>query len=653
MANITLAGTLRDPNGDLAVGDKIRFTHKSTTGETVKSASSILTIDPTGVYSIDLEYGLVLVEYKDARNSQFENLGVATVNGTNPATTIPELLNALVPVSSAELIEFQAILADCVAAKVAAEAAAATLDLINDLSQAYIFDTVALFKDSAIVFPDGKTIHLNDRDADFIKSAGTTADTLDIIASTSVNQKITLINHGNIVNIGAYASSSVALELSSGYTGDIMKFLPTQLRAGVQINKTKDGYSYVVDGFLFIGSGSITLFISNGGNGGGLTINDPMSWDLFNTNAVAGNYSNAGSLRINLIDNIYDRHTTFDTFSSITGTRIHVRSICGGSWLTTKEQLTWSQQSAGVFTANVPTAGYQIRMLYHQNDTDSYDMPVMHEQVADEASLTPRTWCQVGTKVTVKLLESSLSLGIVGITPIRTINKYKLEFDNAVLFEDIGFCYGGTGVYISSPNLYPVVFKDCKFLGGAQDGFGTTAITQRVFSLGSINAWAGKDGFNYHAVGVVAEDDVSVVEVNTRAYNAGLIKYVDGNSTTNSNNGSTAHDSISVWRFGCKYWNCEGPVVADIDGCKSNNYDLDVGSCLITGTGRSSGFYTVQTGGAAWAPKTYTLIDCKFNGLYIDAAVTVEGDATVNLQNLYADSLSVKSTSTIIEITNE
>ena len=66
MANITLAGTLRDPNGDLAVGDKIRFTHKSTTGETVKSASSILTIDPTGVYSIDLEYGLIL-----QRRSQF------------------------------------------------------------------------------------------------------------------------------------------------------------------------------------------------------------------------------------------------------------------------------------------------------------------------------------------------------------------------------------------------------------------------------------------------------------------------------------------------------------------------------------------------------------------------------------------------------
>lgn len=128
MAFITLSGTLLDPNGDLAVGDQIRFTHKSTTGETVQSAVSIITVNPAGTYSLPLQYGLVLVEYKDVRTQQFKNLGVATVNGTNPATSIPELLNALVPVSSAELIEFQAILADCVTAQTAAENAATTAE---------------------------------------------------------------------------------------------------------------------------------------------------------------------------------------------------------------------------------------------------------------------------------------------------------------------------------------------------------------------------------------------------------------------------------------------------------------------------------------------------------------------------------------------
>ena len=223
MANITLAGTLRDPNGDLAVGDKVRFTHKSTTGETVKSASSILTIDPTGVYSVDLEYGLILVEYKDARNAQFENLGVATVNGTNPATTIPELLNALVPVSSAELIEFQAILADCVAAKDAAEAAAATVDVVKI---PVIYETVALFKASMVEYPDGKTVHLNDRKADFIKITGTgTATGYGIIASTLINQSIVIVQrstntidmYGAANGVNSSAAINEAIAIHEGY----------------------------------------------------------------------------------------------------------------------------------------------------------------------------------------------------------------------------------------------------------------------------------------------------------------------------------------------------------------------------------------------------------------------------------------------------
>ena len=65
--------------------------------------------------------------------------------------------------------------------------------LINDLSQAYIFDTEDDFKSSAIVLPEGKTIHLNDRNADFTKVTGTdTANTANVIASNIVNQSIEL-----------------------------------------------------------------------------------------------------------------------------------------------------------------------------------------------------------------------------------------------------------------------------------------------------------------------------------------------------------------------------------------------------------------------------------------------------------------------------
>lgn len=81
---------------------------------------------------------------------------------------------------------------------------------INDLSTPYIFDTVALFKASLIEFPDGKTIHLNDRNADFTKITGIgTANTFDIIASTSVNQSIDLKISNGVIPARAIGAVSV------------------------------------------------------------------------------------------------------------------------------------------------------------------------------------------------------------------------------------------------------------------------------------------------------------------------------------------------------------------------------------------------------------------------------------------------------------
>ena len=121
MAHITLTGVLLDPTGEFSVGDRVRFTHRTSTGDTVKTAQSMLTIPPDGSYSIDLEYGEILVEYSDYRKPDFKNVGVVIVNGDSTASTIPELLNAVVPPTDAQLLEFQAILGDTVSARDDAE----------------------------------------------------------------------------------------------------------------------------------------------------------------------------------------------------------------------------------------------------------------------------------------------------------------------------------------------------------------------------------------------------------------------------------------------------------------------------------------------------------------------------------------------------
>ena len=63
----------------------------------------------------------------------------------------------------------------------------------NDLSQEYIFKTVAEYKNSTIEFPDGKRINLLDRNAVFTKITGTgSGNDINIIASTGEDQSIQL-----------------------------------------------------------------------------------------------------------------------------------------------------------------------------------------------------------------------------------------------------------------------------------------------------------------------------------------------------------------------------------------------------------------------------------------------------------------------------
>jgi len=65
--------------------------------------------------------------------------------------------------------------------------------LINDLSQAYEFATVAEYKAFATAFPVGKVVNLLDRGAEFTVIAGTgTANIHSIIDSTEVDQSITI-----------------------------------------------------------------------------------------------------------------------------------------------------------------------------------------------------------------------------------------------------------------------------------------------------------------------------------------------------------------------------------------------------------------------------------------------------------------------------
>jgi len=111
MANITLSGILLKPDGTPDAGATVIFTHYSNTGQTVKTSVVEILIPIDGSYTIDLEYGNVRIDYKpEALNRR--QIAIVTVNQDTTATSLPELLNAAVPPTDEQLLEFQNLLAE-------------------------------------------------------------------------------------------------------------------------------------------------------------------------------------------------------------------------------------------------------------------------------------------------------------------------------------------------------------------------------------------------------------------------------------------------------------------------------------------------------------------------------------------------------------
>lgn len=124
MASINLKGILREPLGETSGGNKIVFTHVSTTGEVIAGSSTRYTVEAGGAYDIDIEYGNVNIMTSDLDSRSWQNHGTTTINQDTTATTLPTLLNSIVPPTDGQILLFQDLVAEAEAARDASEASA-------------------------------------------------------------------------------------------------------------------------------------------------------------------------------------------------------------------------------------------------------------------------------------------------------------------------------------------------------------------------------------------------------------------------------------------------------------------------------------------------------------------------------------------------
>ena len=219
MASIHLQGTLVDTLGEIDVGAIMTFTHLTNTGETIATTKIDLIIPPNGFYSIDVEYGQIRIDYTTRFTERF--IATVIVNQDSTATTIPELLNAAVPVTDPVILEMQSILADAVAAADTSEAFADQLTTFDLIGSVAVYAPNTNFRTKGyLTSGDGGAGH-------WVQN-GVTAQP---VSQNPIDLDSTLLNDGN-GNQWTLIGDNVDLKSLGFVSGDIELYLVAAINGG-------------------------------------------------------------------------------------------------------------------------------------------------------------------------------------------------------------------------------------------------------------------------------------------------------------------------------------------------------------------------------------------------------------------------------------
>jgi hypothetical protein len=241
MANITLTGLFKDSLGAVDVGAVITFTHETTTGETLATTKSEIVVSPSGAYTITLEYGQIRIDYTTRYTERF--IATVIVNGDTTATSLPELLNAAVPVTPAVILQMQGILSDAQAAATTSESFA------NQLTTLGLIASTASFTTSTVINTSGYTAS-GDGGKGGWKQNGLTGQTP--IRTPAQLGGLTL-NDGNGNQWGLVTDGTVGLKevgfIADAATDNIVLMLALLGNSALKVLKDDGGVYAFSDGF--------------------------------------------------------------------------------------------------------------------------------------------------------------------------------------------------------------------------------------------------------------------------------------------------------------------------------------------------------------------------------------------------------------------
>lgn len=366
-------------------------------------------------------------------------------------------------------------------------------------------------------------------------------------------------------------------------------------------------------------SGALEVYISNNASSGsGLTVNNGITLGRFINNVDTGIYGENKKFILNIIDNIHIETSGMTLITQNIEILIRSKSTNGFSWIGRFERPNTSGETTGNWVAEnniykiTQSKNYEVIDIFNYYFDQDKSMPTPYVKVStiEECKNNKGTFYQNSNDVDVYCnphtnhdINKCLLLVSTGMLTINSSVKSK------VFLKDVGF--PSNAFKYNTSNIESEIYMDnCKFYRNQNDALSLNGI-YKAFINNCVASYGSKDGFNYHST----SENSLVVEINSTSYGNGKYKMIGGNTTTHSNNGSTAHDGITIIRVGGNYYDCQGVIVADVNDCLSINYGCSAFDILEGNSGYKTAYLFENVSKQAY------LFDCKGGGINTDYGV--------------------------------
>jgi hypothetical protein len=338
-------------------------------------------------------------------------------------------------------------------------------------------------------------------------------------------------------------------------------------------------------------SNAIEIFISSINTTGGLGDNHrfPVTLTRFVANYTSGLYGNKKDFILTFITGLYDANAQLSLNNLDCNLYIRSGSASGRTWigrflssLSGTNTITGWLPYESIFKTSIVGTVYTINSVINPNEVDAFGVPQVYEKVSTlELCLNKEgTFFQVNGDVYVNKYKNNVIDDCLLHVQQTYINLTGWVGDTIVI-ENI--CSPNNSILFSMNSVNRKVYIfNCLFFRSATHAFSVNG-AYRIFLFDCVSAFSTVDCFNYHAT----TPESIAIEMNCVGYGAGQFKDGAG-SGRHSNNGSTAHDGMNIARIGGRYWNCEGPTIADVNNCNSLTLGCTVGEILATTTGHKS-----------------------------------------------------------------